>query len=53
LPGGRIVLRPERVGGSEPDPVRQLAALGVVPAGVLERSHPTSGELRRTAWIAA
>lgn len=53
LPGGRIVLRAERVGGNEADPVRRLVELGVTPGGVLERRHPTSGELRRTAWLAA
>jgi hypothetical protein len=53
LPGGAIVLRAERVGGSEPDPVRALAELGVVASGVLERPHPTSGALRRTAWLTA
>lgn len=53
LPDGRIVLRGERVGGREPDPVQQLAELGIPAGGVLERAHPKSGELRRAVWVAA
>jgi hypothetical protein len=46
-PAGRLVLRPERG-----DLVTELEALGVPVGGVLERAHPRTGELRRTAWIA-
>ncbi|MEY4550766.1 MAG: hypothetical protein RL685_6961 [Pseudomonadota bacterium] len=53
LPGGRIVLRGERVGGTEPDPLQQLAELGAAVGGVLERAHPKSGELRRAVWLTA
>jgi SAM-dependent methyltransferase len=52
-PGGRIVLRAERAPGGEADPVQQLAELGLSIGGVLERRHPRSGALRRTAWLGA
>lgn len=48
---GRIVIRAERVVAGEPDVVEQLHALGFAPDGVIERRHPTSHALRRTAWI--
>jgi hypothetical protein len=51
-PGGRVVLRPERVRKGHPDPAAQLEALGLRVGGVLERPHPTSGELSRSAWLA-
>ncbi|MBX2798529.1 MAG: methyltransferase domain-containing protein [Myxococcales bacterium] len=51
-PSGRLVLRPERVDGREPDPVQTLVAIGRPPGGVLQSAHPRTGALRRTAWIA-
>jgi len=51
-PGGRVVLRPERVQRGEPDLAAQAAALGLPVGGVLTREHPTSGALRRTVWLA-
>jgi hypothetical protein len=50
-PGGRIVLRPDRVVAGEPDGVAVLRELGIEPGGVLEAVHPTTGAVRRTAWI--
>ena len=50
-PGGRIVLRADRVVPGVADPVEQLRALGFAPGGVLEAVHPTTGVLRRTAWL--
>jgi hypothetical protein len=52
-PGGRVVLRPERVQQGQPDPAAQIDALGLCVGGVLERPHPTSGELRRSVWLEA
>jgi hypothetical protein len=52
VPGGRVVLRPERVRKGEPDVAEQAAALGLPVGGVLEREHPASGELRRSVWLA-
>jgi hypothetical protein len=52
VPGGRVVLRPERVRKGEPDLAQQAAALGLPVGGVLTREHPTSGELRRSVWLA-
>jgi hypothetical protein len=52
VPGGRLVLRAERAGGTEPDPVETLRGLGLEPHGVLERAHPLTGVVRRTAWVA-
>jgi 2-polyprenyl-3-methyl-5-hydroxy-6-metoxy-1,4-benzoquinol methylase len=51
VPGGRVVLRPERVREGEPDLAEQASALGLSVGGVLTREHPTSGELRRTVWL--
>lgn len=51
VPGGRVVLRPERVREGEPDLAEQALALGLSVGGVLTREHPTSGELRRTVWL--
>jgi SAM-dependent methyltransferase len=50
-PGGRVVLRPWRVDGTEPDPAQELAALGFQPDGGTETRHPQTGELRRTVWV--
>lgn len=52
VPGGRVVLRPERVRKGEPDLAEQAAALGLPVGGVLTREHPTSGDLRRSVWLA-
>jgi SAM-dependent methyltransferase len=49
VPGGRLVLRAERV----VHPGDELRALGITPGGTLEAVHPRTGELRRTAWVAA
>jgi hypothetical protein len=51
VPGGRIVLRAERVTSKAPDLVEQLRELGIKIGGVIERVEPQSGTLRRTAWI--
>ncbi|HTV22546.1 MAG TPA: phosphotransferase [Polyangiaceae bacterium] len=53
LPGGRVVLRPDRVRKGEPDVAEQAAALGLRVGGVLTRQHPSSGELWRSAWLEA
>jgi len=50
-PGGRIVLRAERVRPGEPDLREQAHALGLSVGGVIERKHPKTDELRRTVWI--
>jgi hypothetical protein len=52
VPGGRVVLRPERLGKREPDLAEQAAALGLSVGGVLTREHPSTGELRRSVWLA-
>jgi 2-polyprenyl-3-methyl-5-hydroxy-6-metoxy-1,4-benzoquinol methylase len=52
-PGGRIVLRAERVRSGSDDTRAQVEALGVSIGGVLERRHPHTGELRRSVWIDA
>jgi 2-polyprenyl-3-methyl-5-hydroxy-6-metoxy-1,4-benzoquinol methylase len=52
VPGGRVVLRPERVLPGKPDLAEQAAALGLPVGGVLTREHPTSGEVRRSVWLA-
>jgi len=49
-PGGRVVLRAERVGRG-PDPAQRATALGLRPGGVLERALPGAGSLRG-AWLA-
>jgi hypothetical protein len=51
VPGGRVVLRADRVHPGEPDVVVQVRALGLDVGGVLERVHPQSGALRRTVWL--
>lgn len=52
-PGGRLVLRPERLRGDASDPLYQVRALDLPIGGVLESVHPRSGELRRTVWLDA
>jgi phosphotransferase family enzyme/methyltransferase family protein len=52
-PGGRVVLRPERVQPKLPDLREQVEALGLRVGGVLERRHPASGALCRSVWLAA
>lgn len=52
-PGGRLVLRPDRASPGRPSPVEILASLGFAADGELTSVHPTTGALRRTAWIAA
>jgi hypothetical protein len=53
VPGGRLVFRAGRVGAGLPDVVEQLDDIGIRPEGVIERPHPHSGQLRRTAWLTA
>jgi hypothetical protein len=53
VPGGRLVLRPNRVGDSYGDPAVMLEEIGLRPGGVIERSHPSNDQLRRTAWVQA
>ena len=48
---GELVIRAERVSGAEPDPVEIVRSLGFPIQRVLERQHPTSGALRRTATL--
>jgi hypothetical protein len=50
-PGGRVVLRAERVQSGVPDLIEQVRGLGFVVGGVLESRHPGGGELRRTLWL--
>jgi SAM-dependent methyltransferase len=53
-PGGRLVLRPERVVPGVDDLVRQVQSLGFEIGGVIERPHPRGGaEMRRTVWLGA
>lgn len=52
VPGGRVVLRPERLRKREPDLAEQASALGLSVGGVLTREHPSTGELRRSVWLA-
>ncbi|MET0409746.1 MAG: hypothetical protein ABW217_00550 [Polyangiaceae bacterium] len=52
-PGGRVVLRAERVTSGVPDLIEQARGLGLTVGGVLEAQHPGSGELRRTLWLTA
>lgn len=51
-PGGRVVLRPDRVTKGQPDLAEQATALGLAVGGVLTREHPSSGALCRTVWFA-
>lgn len=50
-PGGRVVVRAERVVPDTPDVRAQIEALEIEIGGVLERRHPNSGQLRRTVWL--
>jgi hypothetical protein len=50
-PGGRLVLRPERVVPGVDDLVQQVQALGLQIGGVIDRPHPRGGEHRRTVWL--
>ena len=50
-PGGRVVLRPERVRDGAPDPKTTIEALGFRIGGSLERRHPSTGAVRRSVWI--
>ncbi len=49
-PGGRVVLRANRM-PKGPDPAKELEDIGLRPSGVIESVHPTTGEIRRTAWL--
>ena len=51
-PGGSLVFRASRV-GDEFDPVSRLEQIGLRPDGVIERPHPVTGQLRRTAVLRA
>jgi SAM-dependent methyltransferase len=51
-PGGRLVLRAERVVPGVPDLPEQVRALGFAIGGVIERVHPSEGHVRRTVWLA-
>ena len=51
VPGCRVVFRAERVGDASRDVPSQLRALGFQPDGVLESVHPSTGAIRRTAWL--
>jgi SAM-dependent methyltransferase len=51
-PGGRLVLRAARM-PKGPDPAAQLESIGFRPDGIVESSHPATGEVRRSAWLAA
>jgi hypothetical protein len=46
VPGGRIVLRAERA-----DPAVELRAIGLEPSGAIEAVHPSTGAVRRSAWL--
>lgn len=52
VPGGRLVLRANRM-PKGPDPASELEAIGFRPDGVIEAPHPTSNEVRRTAYVSA
>jgi SAM-dependent methyltransferase len=52
-PGGRLVLRPDRLSPDRPSPTDRFAAVGFEPAGTAEAVHPRNGEVRRTAWLQA
>jgi SAM-dependent methyltransferase len=54
VPGGLLVFRAGRVGDPNyATPDEQLHELGLRPDGIIERAHPETGELRRTAWMRA
>jgi 2-polyprenyl-3-methyl-5-hydroxy-6-metoxy-1,4-benzoquinol methylase len=50
-PGGRLVFRPERVVAGAPSLLEQISALGYEIGGVIERTHPERGDVRRTVWL--
>ena len=52
VPGGRLIIRPERYAEGRLDPAAQLRELGFEPGGVCESVHPETGAQRRTAWLA-
>jgi hypothetical protein len=52
-PGGRVVLRPERLASGDGDLIARVHALGLQVGGVIERRHPTSGNLRQSVWLGA
>lgn len=52
VPGGRLVLRAARM-PKGPDPAEELVSLGFRPDGVIDSRHPSTGEVRRTAWLGA
>jgi methyltransferase family protein len=53
VPGGRLVLRPERLDPNEPSPAERFAAIGFDAAGTSEAVHPRNAQVRRTAWLQA
>jgi hypothetical protein len=50
-PGGRVVIRAERVVPGVPTAAEQLQALGLAISGTVQAVHPRSGQRRVTAWI--
>jgi hypothetical protein len=53
-PGGVLVFRAARVvPGGYPSPDVMLREIGLREDGIIERTHPTNGDLRRTAFIRA
>jgi SAM-dependent methyltransferase len=52
-PGGRVVLRAERMVPGTPDLVEQVSSLGLAIGGVLERVHPELRDIRRSIWLSA
>jgi hypothetical protein len=50
-PGGRLVLRAERVVSGQPDLVEQMRALDLPIQAVLESRHPDDNTLRRTVCL--
>jgi hypothetical protein len=50
VPGGRLVLRANRMPAG-PDPAAELEAIGFRPDGIIESPHPTTNDMRRTAWL--
>jgi hypothetical protein len=53
-PGGILVFRAGRVvDGGYPTPDVMLREVGLAPDGIVERIHPTNGDVRRTAWLRA
>ncbi len=52
-PGGRLVIRAERVSAGQRDLADQVRELGLNISAILECPHPRTGELRRTVSISA